>query len=164
MTINVLLLTVWHTGTHTFLHGLKRHYEPQGGRATYSHLNERWRQQAATADIVYTTYRDPLRVAASWGNRGRFDGDGTQRWMEMWRCFNELQEAGPILLFCDAGNRQHGIEFPGKPLNAFKDDRHLHQALNEKDLDFFYRKVPKFGIDHAVKCSQWVKHAKTIAV
>ena len=150
-----LLLTVWHTGTKYFLKGLQDHYNRQG-RATYSHLNETWKRKADKADIVYITYRHPLKVAASWANRREFNGNGTKKWMEQWDIYANLHQINPLILKIGDGRKQHGITFPSRPINSFKDELKLHEALANGDMEYYWRKVPRFAVEHALDCAQWV--------
>jgi hypothetical protein len=155
--MDVLLLTVWHTGTKYFIKGLQDHYK-KNGRAAYSHLNGAWASKVERADIVFTTYRDPLRVAASWANRLHFNNTGTSKWMEQWSIYSQVQKTEPKILCVDNGIEQHGITFPKRAINAHPDALNLHEALNNGDMDYFYRRVPKFAVEHAIQCSQWAKN------
>jgi hypothetical protein len=151
---NAILLTCWHTGTKYFLEGLERHHN----RATYSHLNDTWRRKADQHEHVYTTYRDPLEVAASWGNRGHFASKNTLRkWCDQWRFYQELQDAKPIVLKLSNGQDQHGIKFAEHKINSHPDDKGLHKAIANNNLDTIYQVIPKKFIDLAYECSEWAR-------
>lgn len=152
---DVILLTVWHTGTKYFLDGLEKHYN----RATYSHLNDAWKRKAEKHDIVYTAYRDPLETIASWGNRGHFKSKNSiKKWMDQWSFYKELENIEPIVLKLSNGRNQHGIEFADHKINDFQGVDVYNQGLSQKNIDYIYSKLPKQMIDHAYECSEWAKN------
>lgn len=143
---NVYLCTVWHTGTKYFKAGLEREYI-----LSYSHLNKSVLRQVPNYEKVFTTYRDPKRVAASWLNRHKsFKKENlTNKWLEQWGCYKELLKTKPIVLDFTKGREQAGIVFPESPINSHSDDLSMHKALDAGDLDYLYRKIPKELMDIA---------------
>jgi len=69
-----------------------------------------------------------------------------------WNCYKDLLSTDPIILDFTKGQMQHGITFHNKPINSHSDALKLHQALDEGNFDYYYRKVPKWAIELAVEC------------
>ena len=145
------LTTVWHTGTKYFKAGLEKNY-----RVAYSHLNRAVINQLPNYDKIYVTYRDPLRVAASWANRGHFsklnNSFNYMRWDEQWSHYKLALEFNPIVLDFTKGRIQDGVDFGSKIINQHVDKNKLHQELDSGNLDYLYRFIPKKHIDHAIEC------------
>jgi len=91
---------------------------------------------------VITTYRDPVRVAASWGNRDKF-GAGQERpdWYKHWDCWAEILKTNPVVYRVD--------EFTGPVANPHEDKYELHKAIDEEDWDYFYGIIPRKAVDYA---------------
>ena len=135
----VNLCTVWHSGTKYFKAGLEKHY-----KVNAKHLDKQTISRIK-GDTVYTTYRDPLRIAASWGNRHKDFKKSSliDQWVLQWGIYKELLALNPIILDFSKGREQHGIIFPEQPVNSHSDDLGLHEAIDDGNWDYFYRKVPK---------------------
>ena len=147
---NVYLATVWHSGTKYFKKGLEKPY-----RVSYSHFNKNVLKQIPHYDKVFTTYRDPKRVAASWGNRHK---DFTKpnlimQWTLQWECYREALKLNPMILDFTKGREQYGILFPEQAINAHADDLWLHKAIDQENWDYFYRKIPRELMELAESCS-----------
>lgn len=145
------LTTVWHSGTKYFKAGLEREY-----RVAYSHLNESVIRQLPHYDKIYVTYRDPIRVAASWANRGHFSKHDNslnyEKWANQWSRYKEALEFNPIVLDFTKGPIQDGIDFGIEPINQHADKNKLHQELDKGNLEYLYGYIPKEYIDHAIEC------------
>jgi len=143
--------TVYHTGTKYFKRTLEKKY-----RISYSHYNKSVLNQLPNYDIIYTTYRDPYRVAASWGNRNRFQKKSPQfdRWEEQWTCYREALKFNPIILDFTKGSIQNNIDFGLEPVNQHGDDKKLHEAIDVGNLDYLYEFIPKELVDYAVECCE----------
>ena len=136
----VYLCTIWHTGTKYFKAGLGKNH-----KVAYSHFNKSVLKKIPNYEIVYTTYRDPLRVGASWGNRHK---DFTKpnlisQWTLQWECYHEALKLNPRVLDFTKGREQFGIVFGESPINSHKDELGLHKAIDDGNWDYYYRKVPK---------------------
>jgi len=145
----VFLCTIWHTGTKYFKKGLEDRY-----RVAYSHFNKRVIEQIKSYDKVFTTYRDPLRVAASWANRGHFTGKKnlsvvSGNWIEQWECYGECLKLNPMVLDFTKGREQYGIMFQEQPINSHSDSLGLHKAIDDEELTKLYQIIPKELIDLA---------------
>lgn len=145
----VLLTTVWHTGTKYFREGLRRHY----------HVNAQHIHRGIKLDgyhKIYTTYRDPLRVAASWANRGHFHKANPElnhrKWVRQWSAYRELLEKEPVILDFSKGPIQDSIDFGLSPINSFGDVNNMHKALDDGDTKELYKLIPKKHIDYAFEC------------
>ena len=77
--------------------------------------------------------------------------------MGQWLIYKELERVNPLILNVANGREQHGITFPEKPINSHEDKLNLHEALNNQDMEYFYRKVPRYAVEHALKCSEWAR-------
>jgi len=147
------LCTVWHTGTKYFKAGLEKKY-----RVAYSHFNESVLRQIPNYEEVYTTYRDPYRVAASWGNRGHFshrDNSGVYaKWDAQWECYKEALRLNPIILDFTQGQIQHDIDFGEEVINSHADAKHFHRELDNGNIDYLFRSIPQKHIDHAIECAK----------
>jgi len=91
---------------------------------------------------VVTTYRDPLRTAASWGNRGELKRD----WIEYWNNWVDLMETAPSVF--------HVSEFKGPVVNSYPDKLGLHKAIDDEDWDYFYSVAPRNMVSHAMEASK----------
>lgn len=145
------LATVWHTGTKYFKAGLEKNY-----RVAYSHFNDATPEKLKHYQTIFTTYRDPHRVAASWGNRGHFSKQDNSlnysKWVNQWENYTKALELKPIILDFSKGNIQHGIDFGKNPINQHSDANGLHKALDENNLEYLYSFIPKEYIDLAIDC------------
>ena len=148
---NVYLCTIWHTGTKYFKAGLEKPY-----RVSYSHFNHSVLKQIPHYDKVFTTYRDPLRVAASWGNRHKdFKKPNLiKQWTMQWECYREALKLNPMILDFTQGREHYGIVFPEKAINSHSDDLGLHKAIDDENWEYFYRKIPKELMELAQACSK----------
>ena len=105
---------------------------------------------------VYTTYRNPYRVAASWGNRGHFSKiDNTvnyNKWLEQWGCFKDALEINPMVLDFTKESEQFGIDFGIEPINAYSDANNIHKELDKGNKEYLFKLIPKEYIDFAIEC------------
>lgn len=86
-------------------------------------------------DEIATTYRDPYRVAASWANRDRFrinDAQIERTWYRQWECWDKVKSMAKVYPVSELGHR----------LNTHEDKYGVHKALDEGDMDHFYKHVP----------------------
>ncbi len=103
---------------------------------------------AKDCDWVITTWRDPLRVAASWANRGRWGREAWyRRWREQWGAYGKLLECKPTIFDCTKGQYQHGETLGPVPLNQSADNLGLHKSLNDGNYDLYYSIIDKHLID-----------------
>ena len=117
---------------------------------SFSHFNGKTVQQLKNYENIYTAYRDPYRVAASWANRGRFARPvGFQEWITQWACYEKALKLSPVILDVSKGREQAGIVFPEKPIGEFEDSTGLHKALNEQDFELYHSVIPKWVIEYA---------------
>jgi hypothetical protein len=132
---NILLTTVWHSGTHTAADMLK-----DQGRVSASHCNPAAVRQALSGNYrVITTYRDPLRIAASWRNRGRFI-TYPNTWFEQWECWAQIVPIAEIVHMSDLG----------KKLGSYHDRYDLHEYLDNEQMGLFSSFVPQKFTDFAL--------------
>lgn len=147
-----VLTTVWHTGTQYVM----QHHERD---AVLAHCGEPFEELfdnlEGTADFV-TTYRDPLRVGASWANRYRrlqvsqedFEKEYEIHWLRQWGCYAR------VLMFRPKIYRV--ADFTEKPVKSKADRLALHRALDRGDLERYHEYIPKHWIDFANECSEAV--------
>lgn len=140
----MFLVTIWHTGTSTFSSGILKAIPGSHFRHV---TNDRALDIARESDDLATTYRDPYRTAASWKNRERLKD---HEWKSQWDAYRKVLEMNPKIFYCDGPISQHGIEFPVIH-NTYKDRLGLHKALDDGDYKYYYRKVPKYLVDHALE-------------
>jgi hypothetical protein len=85
--MNTFLITIPHTGSFFAIDQLKR----EGHRVTMSHFYEpSCERKKADAELVVTTFRHPLRVAASWLNRRDITPEILNKWRECWSAWFDL--------------------------------------------------------------------------
>jgi hypothetical protein len=85
---------------------------------------------------VITTYRDPLRTAASWYNRhGKWISD---TWRKQWIDWHLLSP-----------ERVFKLDELNLHLNQYQDEHGLHQALDENRMDYYHDLIPKEDIEFA---------------
>lgn len=150
--MNCYLTTIYHTGTQYFKATLDRHY-----RVSTSHLNESVINQLPDYSLIFTTYRYPLHVAASWANRDRFKNNQFDRWEEQYTQYAKLKEFKPIVLDFENGQKQYGLDFGSIPINQHQDKYGLHKAINEGNTEELFNHIPPELIEYAVECSEWAK-------
>lgn len=86
-------------------------------------------------DEIHTTYRNPYRVAASWANRGKLD---YFEWSKQWEAWHNRPESITYRI----------NDLPVK-INSHPDTYGLHKALDNGDLEHFYKHVPEKYIEAA---------------
>jgi len=120
-----------------------------------SHLNKSVLTQLPHYETIFTTYRDPYRVAAAWANRDRFKGKKAQfdRWEQQWGDYKKLKEFNPLILDFTKDQIQHNIDFGTTNKNHHDDQYSLHKAIDNDDLDTLYNHIPKELMDYAVECA-----------
>lgn len=138
-----LFTTIWHTGTHYF----KGVLEADG--FFFQHVGPDALLKAPDAEVIYTTYRDPFNVAASWANRDRMRSDQFfTRWQRQWSSYKTLlDEYNPVVLDVTKGREQGGYTFGDMVLNSAGDRHGLHEAYANGDMDKFYTFVPRHWIE-----------------
>ena len=129
-----MLSTVWHSGTHSAKAELrKKGIEAYMIHCCWDALMKLETDPRFTG--IVSTRRDPLRVAASWANRGEAID---YRWFEQWGVWSEMI-------------KKHDVEIikPTERLNTSDDTLHLHRYLDDNDMESYYQHVPKDAIDYA---------------
>ena len=140
------LTTVRHTGTTYFEKGLRAEY---GKEFDLEHISEEVFNNLDLKDIIYTTYRDPYRVAVSWVNRNMVNVP--KLWLDSWGAYKKLLTINPIVL--DVTKQvQEGIDFGSKKVNSMNDAYLLHRDLDENNYKSIYQYIPKEHIDYAIEC------------
>jgi len=130
----ILVSTVWHSGTHSL--------QKQLGESELRHCCPEIFDDLDKYDSIATTYRDPLRVAASWGNRDRFINHEhylKRTWYRQWECWHQIKEIATV----------YPVGVLGERINIFEDKKGLHKALDEDDMEHFYKHVPIKAIEFA---------------
>ena len=125
------LCTVPRTGSHY----LRAHLPVTEIR----HTSESEYERCKSFDQVFTAYRDPYRVAASWANNNVNFGI----WDHMWYWWDRIVELPHTMVFNLGAGLQHGIVFDGVPRTASEDRLGLHAALNRDDREHFFKHVPE---------------------
>jgi hypothetical protein len=149
------LYTVWHTGSKYFAAGLRNHYD----RVTLEHLTAGGVSKINMNADIYTTYRDPYRVAASWINRGHFEKESIllnhMKWVDQWNRYEHLLNVfDPIVLHLEKGRHQAGLDFGGGIINSQEDIKGIHRALDQGKVEKVYDYLPKVYLDHAIMKSR----------
>ena len=98
--------------------------------------------KVATYIKIFTTYRDPLRVAASWCNRDVWD-EG--KWFKQWHYYHKIIKYAKVF----------NTDALGQKLNTCSDRLGLHKALDDGDMDYYYSIVPERCIDYAKKGGEY---------
>lgn len=103
-------------------------------------------------DVWATTERHPLRIAASWGNRGRFKPELIDKYAPLWARSWDSQEMfnlhrAPLIFRADGFLEQHGFAFDGAPVNEHPDTYGLHAALDRGDMEHFTHYVPDYLLE-----------------
>lgn len=132
------LSTVWHTGTHTLAHELgyaKLEWHHCDANALDKLKGERSHCSA------WTTYRDPLRVAASWFNRYGWNESTNQMWLDQWKAYREIKK------LC------HIVDIRDLPVMNSHKDKQAHKLLDSGNMTAFYRLIPQQSIEFAQDCA-----------
>ena len=149
-----IVTTVRHTGTHSIKEQFPDYYHwhcnPEALNLIKSTLGN---------SNVITTYRDPLRVAASWYNRAQLPV-GTKdyqsphnagcvfSWKEAWFHYGEILKLIPKENIFPMESLKH-------KLYTHPDKQGMHELLDKGDMDSFYQIADKSLIDYAYKqCSE----------
>jgi len=139
----ILLTTIPHTGTQYMRRLLSQGGDGGNVRQTHCDPESVLEAQSGRYEVI-TTYRSPVRVAASWGNRDKFsNGQKRPDWFRHWSCWAEILKDKPLIYRVD--------EFTGPVANAQIDKYKLHKAIDEKDWDYFYSVVPRRFVTYANK-------------
>ena len=95
---------------------------------------------------MITTYRDPLKVGASWGNRYDLFKDKVivNYWYDLWRNW-------AWFIRCHSPELRRASLFSGPAINSEPDHRGLHAALRDGNLDYYNCHVPTEMQDWAWK-------------
>ncbi len=133
----ILLTTVPHTGTQ-YMRRLLSECEMK-----QTHCDPETVLEAQSGEFeVITTYRSPVRVAASWANRDKFINDQERPdWFRHWSCWAEILELKPLIY--------NVSDFTGPVANGQIDKYGLHKAIDDKDWDYFYSVVPRRFVTYA---------------
>ena len=136
-----ILLTIEHSGTHTILKDL-------GFMKNY-HLNqeEYYELDLNIYKIIYTTFRDPYRIGASWANRAGIPLDKHPRVEFFTRWHNQWNEWKKVAL--RRNTEILNIDKFTTKLNTYPDKLNLHKAIDEKNMNYFYTYVPEHYIKQA---------------
>ena len=130
-----VIVTVWHSGTHSLLNEVKE-------RQMHCSTVAKKKIQDPDYGPFITTYRDPHRVAASWYNRGEIECDGVSHWISQWDCYRELVKVADIVPITRLNSKMH----------TSNDKLNLHKALDNKDFDYYYSIVDKYLVTYAIDC------------
>ena len=144
----ILLTTVKHSGTNSLKALI-------GGDVELRHCSDDIWQDLDKYDSIVTTYRDPLRVAASWANRGLFsehDHLMERTWRAQWRNWVRIY---PLA-------RVYPVDEMGIRLNRHDDIKGLHKALDDGDIKTYYRQVPINEIDYVLNLTREAHGAKSV--
>lgn len=145
------LTTVRHTGTTYFQKGFEANLKK--GTFNLKHVSEELLKEIQPDWELYTTYRNPYRVAASWANRNMFyNPEGLIFWKDSWEAYRKLLYLNPTVLDVTKGQVFEGIDFGSKPLNKFGDAYQLHKSLDKGETERLYQFIPKALIIHAIEC------------
>lgn len=148
--MKVLVTTVWHTGSNY----LRKKLEGEGHEVEFMHCEPRVfsPKHLARFDEYHTTYRDPFKVAASWGNRYDLmhDTEIQAHWYSLWTTYHlVLRDLEPHI--------HHVSDFDGPKINEYLDERLLHDALEREDWELYGRYIPMEMVAYAI---QWSALAK----
>ena len=143
----VLITTVPHSGTCSLRAHLNAKFK---GRYTkhQQHCCEQTLGLAKSGNYeVYTTWRSPYRVAASFGNRKKIfptwaNGDHIEPWIDWWKHWSLIQPYVTEVFKTE--------DLPDQ-INSMTDDQGLHKAIDEEDWDKYYSIVPQDWITEAYK-------------
>jgi len=139
----ILLTTIPHTGTQYMQRQLAKGHDGNYVRVTHCDSDSVLEAQSGRFYVI-TTYRSPVRVAASWGNRDKFsNGQERPDWFHHWSSWADILKGKPLIYRVD--------EFTGPVANAQVDKYGLHKAIDEKDWDYFYSVVPRRFVTYANK-------------
>jgi hypothetical protein len=131
----ILFTTIWHTGTQYMLKEIKK----ERGGVHHCHCSQACLDFIDSGEFsdIRTTYRDPLRTAASWGNRGKLlkEYKGRSCWEIQWDAYKEVLTHSPYIYQVE--------DFTGAKVNSAADVLGLHKALDEGDMETYYKIVPK---------------------
>lgn len=135
----ILVSTVWHSGTHSLVESLE-------GEAIWVHCSPEAIEMAKSGGYeVYTTDRNPYRVAASWYNRGRWGRKTWEtRWRSQWESYRDIRKFATIVPIDEIPER----------LNDHADTEGMHKLLDDGDLDEFHKRFGKRWINLAMRCNR----------
>ncbi len=146
----ILVATLIHTGTHSFLRSLEPR-EKQHFHFTYDSegLAARYRK----ADEVYVTYRDPYHVAISWANRRMREISnprGRNGWYNQWEAWAKFValEKTVVVPVTTLKDRLHS-----KP-----DTHKLYPILEAGDMEQYFNCIPEKAVNFALEKVESVKH------
>ena len=139
-----IVTTVRHTGSHSIIEQFPGY--------THWHCNPQvWGliEQNLDKINVITTYRDPLRTAASWLNRGQlpFKAGSPHRdgcifsWKEAWFYYGKIIKTNPDI---------YRMEDLDHKLYTHDDSSGAHSLLDNGDIEGYYKLVNKDLIDYAL--------------
>jgi hypothetical protein len=74
------------------------------------------------------------------------------RWNAQWDSYKALLLLNPVVLDFSKGPIQDNIDFGEIVINSHPDDKGMHKAIDEGNLNKVYSYLPKEHIDHAIKC------------
>lgn len=142
--MQLLISTVYHTGTHSLVDHLGLDPKEKQRSWDWIHCCQDVIDKADQYDI-HTTFRDPYEVAISWANR-RDITQGERKWREQWRCWAELVPIATI----------YPVEDLPPRLSSVKDPSGLYEMLRNGDMDAYHRKIPFNFVEIALKYIQTV--------
>lgn len=136
-----LVSTVWHSGTHSLIEDL--------GGGELLHCSPDALHKAKSGDYeVWTTWRDPHRVAASWFNRGRWGSrQWERRWRSQWECYHKIKHYATVV----------PVEALAVRRNEKPDNTGMHALLDKGLIKSFYATISKELIELAYGQERSVK-------
>ena len=141
-----MIATVPHSGTCSLRAYFDAKYK-EGFTKHQEHCNEKMLELAKSGEYeVYTTWRSPYRVAASFGNREKIyptwpnGGANIKDWIEWWKYWSLMQPYVTKVFDMD--------DLTGQ-VNSMTDKHGLHKAIDEEDWDKYYSMVPQDWITEA---------------
>ena len=142
MSKTIMIATVPHSGTCSLRAHLDAKYK-EGFTKHQEHCSKKMLELAKSGDYeVYTTWRSPYRVAASFGNRQKIEVTHINAWIDWWKYWSLMQPYVTKVFDMDDLTEQ---------TNSMTDKHGLHKAIDEKDWDKYYSMVPQNWIEEAYK-------------
>lgn len=126
------------------------HCDPDRVKKAKKYVGERPSHKGGSGIQLATTWRDPYRTAASWGNRRHLRHEG--HWELQWAAYGEFLKLQPMIFDFEKGGDQHGFHLSLEPVNAHEDRFGLHEALDTGDWEKYWSIIPKETVQHALDC------------
>lgn len=147
----ILVGTIVHSGTTSFLHTFDNHVERRKKREIvhmhFSYSPELLLSRYKQAEEVYATYRDPYHVATSWINWNRKQGMvnpiGNHGWYDQWEAWAKFVRMKKTIV----------VPVTSLPhrLHSKPDTHKLYDMLENGDLETYFKCVPKKAVEFALE-------------